>query len=416
MTDERSRAGTILGSLAFANIAAYAARNGLFNVYPDLRDKFGLQDAKLGFLATAFLLPHALATLLFGWAGDRFDRRRVIAVGLLIAAAAGAAGALATNTTELVISRVVVGLGTAAVVPVANTILGQVYEGPRKASRMAIFNLGLLFGAMVGFFAGEFGFPVVVVVLAVPCVVTAAVIVALPIPPRVAPPPISSASGSFAQNLGGFFHSARVLWRIRTLRWIMVSTTAMAFAAGGYVAWLIDFLERDKGMSKDAATTLLSVTVAGAVAGVVTGGRLADRLRTRLPTGRLLTIAIGMTAAMPCVVACLELPAGAGLYVAGIANLFFMSWYHAPMAVSVDDLAPPVHAAAAQGLVIFTMHLVGTAPSSYVLGVVSDHYSLATAMWVPLGFIAVAALAMFAATRTFAGDAHAAGKLRIASL
>jgi predicted MFS family arabinose efflux permease len=207
-----------------------------------------------------------------------------------------------------------------------------------------------------------------------------------------------------------------VLIRIRTLRWIMLSTTAMAFAAGGYNAWLIDFLERDKNMTKDAATKLLSVTIIGAVAGIVTGGRLADRLRTRLPTGRLLTIASGMVLAMPCVVACLQLPPGVALYVAGIANLFFMSWYHAPMAVSVDDLAPPVHAAAAQGLVIFTMHLVGTAPSSYVLGIISDHYSLYTAMWVPLAFIAVAALAMFAATRTFAGDARAAGKLRISSL
>src|SRR5882672_2228291 len=114
----RGRAAAILGCLATANLVAYAARNGLFAVYPDLRDTFGFKDAKLGLLATAFILPHALATLPFGWAGDRYDRRRVIALGMLLASIAGAAGALATSPATLVVSRVVVGLGTAAVVPV----------------------------------------------------------------------------------------------------------------------------------------------------------------------------------------------------------------------------------------------------------------------------------------------------------
>ena len=53
--------------------------------------------------------------------------------------------------------------------------------------------------------------------------------------------------------------------------------------------------------------------------------------------------------------------------------MFFISWYHAPMAATVDDLAPPGLAVAAQGLVIFTMHMLGTAPSSWVVGEISEH-------------------------------------------
>ncbi len=139
-----TKSGVILAVLALTNLVAYAARNSLFATYEDLRVRFALHDAKLGLLATAFLVPHAIATLVFGWAGDRFDRRRVIAVGMIFASLAGAAGVWATNTTELVISRAAIGLGTAAVVPVANSIIGQLYDGPKKASRMAVFNLGKL--------------------------------------------------------------------------------------------------------------------------------------------------------------------------------------------------------------------------------------------------------------------------------
>jgi predicted MFS family arabinose efflux permease len=205
-----------------------------------------------------------------------------------------------------------------------------------------------------------------------------------------------------------FVTEGRELLKIRTLRWLMVSTTAMAFASGGFMTWLIDFVEHDKGMSEGSATVLLSVSGVGAIAGIITGARLADRLRVATPAGRLWTIAIGMTCAVPCAAACIILPATPMLYVAGIANMFFFSWYHAPMAVSVDDLAPPARVAAAQGLTIFTMHLIGTAPAGYIVGLVADRSSLYTAMWVPAGALVVAAAAMVAATPSFRRDHEAA--------
>jgi predicted MFS family arabinose efflux permease len=402
----RSQKGPqILTVLALTNLIAYAVRNALFGVYPDLRAKFHVSDAALGLLTTAFLVPHAVATLPFGWAGDRYDRRRVIAFGLVIAAVASVASAIADDMTELAITRAVVGFGTAAVVPVANSILGQLYEGPRKASRIALFNLGLLFGGLLGFGAGIFvGFPGVVLVLAVPTAVLALGVLALPVPKHPAQHDTIPVARYLVRLWRVFLVEGKSLLRIRTLRWLIVSATFMAFAAGGFNAWLLDFLEVDKGMTKGDATTVLSVAMVGAVAGIVVGGRIADRLRTRIAAGRLWTIAIGMVLAIPCTVVCLQIAPGIGLYVAGTANFFFFSWYHAPIAASVDDLAPPAQTVAAQGLVIFMMHLLGTSSASYVVGLVSDRTSLYAAMWVPAGALVIAALAMIAATPSFARD------------
>jgi sugar phosphate permease len=121
-------------------------------------------------------------------------------------------------------------------------------------------------------------------------------------------------------------------------------------------------------------------------------------------SGRLWTTALGMLLAIPCTALCLEIAPGVGLYVAGTANFFFFSWYHAPTAATVDDLAPPALAVSAQGLVIFTMHLFGTAGASYVVGIVSDHSSLYTAMWVPAGALVLAALTTLCAIPSFAAD------------
>jgi predicted MFS family arabinose efflux permease len=408
----RSRSWQVLVALALTNLVSYAARNALFAVVPDLKAHYGISDAEVGFLQTVYMLPHAAATLGFGWAGDRFDRRRVIAYGMLLASAAGAAGALGESSLWLAATRALVGFGTAAVVPVANSILGQLYEGPAKASRLSIFNLGLFLGGVAGFAAGiGFGFPLVVVAVAIPGAVLALIVAVLPVPPHELQR--SAASGARHVSLFAvartFAADARVLLRIPTLRWVVASTISMAFAAGGYNAWLKEFLVRDKGMSEAAATALLSTALFGGLAGIITGGRVSDRLARRAVAGRLWTVVAGMSATVPCASFSIEAAPGLGLSAAGVATLFFISWYHAPMAATVDDLAPPGFTAAAQGLVIFSMHMLGTAPSSWIVGVISERASLYTAMWVLTCALVLAALCMMMATRTFARDRAAAG-------
>jgi MFS family permease len=401
------RSSQILVVLALTNLVSYAARNALFTVVPDLRARFAIDDAQIGLLQTVFMIPHAAATLPFGWAGDRYDRRRIIIAGMVLASLAGAAGALGRSYGGLAVSRALVGLGTAAVVPVANSILTQIFDGPHKASRLSIFNLGLFLGGVVGYGTGiAVGFPAVVIVLAVPGLVLAGLLGRLPVPSRGSLAHTSAVDlpAATLRMVAPFFADARALFAIRTLRWILLSATAMAFAAGGYNAWLKEFLTRDKGMSDAQAGVLLGFALVAGLAGILVGGRVADRLRARFASGRLWTIVIGMTLTIPCAILAIELPAGPGLYVTGAATMFFISWYHAPMAASVDDLAPQSKTVAAQGLVIFTMHILGTAPSSWVVGEVSERSNLSTAMWVPTIVLVAAALSMIIATTGFAAD------------
>jgi hypothetical protein len=170
-------------------------------------------------------------------------------------------------------------------------------------------------------------------------------------------------------------------------------------------------------MAKEDATSLLSLGLLGGLSGILVGAKLADHLRARIAAGRLWTIAIGMILTAPCAAAAILLPAGIPLYAVGVMTLFVMSWYHAPMAASVDDIAPPRLAVSAQGLVIFTMHLLGTAPSGWIVGLVSERSNLADALWVPTGALVLAAGCMAAATTSFAADsARARGTAVGASL
>jgi MFS transporter, Spinster family, sphingosine-1-phosphate transporter len=398
----RRYAWYVLGLLAFVNLLNYANRNLVPAVYGDLRARYALSDDELGLLGSVFMFAHAAATLPMGWAGDRRDRRMVIAGGLLLASAATALAAFTQHLGSLAGMRALAGLGTAAVVPVANSILGERFAGDRKASSLAVFNLGLFLGGVVGLsLGGALGFPVAFWVLAAPGAIAALLVARLGVPEHRGGPPL-------APDVRELIAGARLLLGRRTLRWLMGSTTCMAFASGGYLAWLLDFLEREKHLSKDAAVSLLVVAGVGGVAGILTGGRVADRLRQRRVHGRLIAIALGMSLTVPAALLCIYAEPGPLLYVGGVATLFFASWYHAPMAATVDDLAPAAQAATAQSLVIFTMHLVGTAPSSWVLGQVSMRADLTTAMLVATAMVALAALLIRAGFSSFASDAASA--------
>jgi MFS transporter, Spinster family, sphingosine-1-phosphate transporter len=178
----------------------------------------------------------------------------------------------------------------------------------------------------------------------------------------------------------------------------------MAFAAGGFGSWLQEFLVREKGMTKEAASSLLALALVGGLSGILAGARISDRLSARVAAGRMWTIVVGMAMTAPCAAAAILVPDGGLLYAIGVLTLFFISWYHAPMAATVDDLAPRRLAVSAQGLVIFTMHMLGTAPSSWIVGVISKESSIGVALWVPTGALLVAAACMAIATTSYATD------------
>ena len=73
-------------------------------------------------------------------------------------------------------------------------------------------------------------------------------ILALPVPPHREPPPERPGGGAtWRGSIPRFIADARGLLAIRTLRWVMLSATTMAFAAGGYAAWLKEFLDPRQG-------------------------------------------------------------------------------------------------------------------------------------------------------------------------
>ncbi len=390
----------VLALLASANFLNYGTRNVVFTMYDDLRGAFHFSNSELGLLGTVFMVGHALVSIPVGWAADRLDRRKTIAVGMLVWSTATLGAAVATGIGTLLVARLLAGIGTAACVPVANALLCDVFPAAGKARTVSIFNLGLFAGGAAGFALGALaGFPLAFVVIAAPGFALLILIWRLDVPGR------TREAAGLPVSLRAFVNDVGSLLAIPTMRWVLGGAVLMAFAAGGMLAWFADFVHKTKGMSLERATAVFGAcAVSGGLAGVVTGGIIGDRLQRRLPFGRMATMTIGFTAALPFGLAAIFVDGGPVFYAATWLTMFFITWYHGPMAAVVDDLVPEGRAATAQAAFIFTMHLVGTAPSSYAVGLLVNRVGVRYALLAPLVAVAAAALVVSLGFRHAARD------------
>ncbi|ASN05919.1 MDR family MFS transporter [Virgibacillus necropolis] len=82
---------------------------------------------------SAYLLTNAATVLIFGKLSDIFGRKPIFVVGVSIFIIGSICCGLSTSMLMLIISRFVQGLGAGAVMPIATTIVGDIYDKKERA-------------------------------------------------------------------------------------------------------------------------------------------------------------------------------------------------------------------------------------------------------------------------------------------
>jgi predicted MFS family arabinose efflux permease len=128
---------------------SYALRAIYAMIAPALIDEFGLSNAQLGSLSSAYFFAFALLQLPLGIWLDRFVSRRVDAVLLLVAATGCAVFALATNPTILWIGRALVGAGVSGALMCSLRAFRFWYVAERQQQLAAWMLMAGTMGALV---------------------------------------------------------------------------------------------------------------------------------------------------------------------------------------------------------------------------------------------------------------------------
>ena len=121
---------------------------------PVIRHNLHASISQLEWTVNAYTLTFAVLLLTGAALGDRFGRRRMFALGLLLFTSASAAAALSTSANSLDFARAVQGVGAAIVTPLPLTILSAAVPRERRGLALGIWGgiggLAIAIGPLVG--------------------------------------------------------------------------------------------------------------------------------------------------------------------------------------------------------------------------------------------------------------------------
>jgi EmrB/QacA subfamily drug resistance transporter len=109
------------------------------NALPTIRRDLHASLQTLEWTVNAYTLTFAVLLLTGAALGDRFGRRRLLAIGITLFTAASAAAALAPSATALVVARAVQGVGGAIVMPLTLTVISAAVPKEKRAQAIGIW-------------------------------------------------------------------------------------------------------------------------------------------------------------------------------------------------------------------------------------------------------------------------------------
>src|SRR3954470_16031186 len=147
MPDTSSRrrwAGLVFISVAVALIIVDST---IVNVaIPSIVDDLGLTSTQVQWVQEAYTLVFAALLLVFGSLADRFGRRRMMLIGVVIFALSSVACAFAPSGEVLILARLVQGVGGAMVLPTTLSLINATFRGRERGIAFAVW--GSVIGGM----------------------------------------------------------------------------------------------------------------------------------------------------------------------------------------------------------------------------------------------------------------------------
>ncbi|HON83881.1 MAG TPA: MFS transporter, partial [Caldisericia bacterium] len=159
--------------LFFTGIILNADQNVMSPSIQFIEDEFKIGDREIGIVGSAFTLVAAVVTLLWGYLTDKFSRKWLLVFAILLGEIPCLLTAFAQNYTQLLILRILTGIGIGGTVPVVFSIIGDLFTEKQRARAQAwydaIIAVGVIVGMVVaGFLAPIYGWRLPFIIVSVP--------------------------------------------------------------------------------------------------------------------------------------------------------------------------------------------------------------------------------------------------------
>ncbi|XP_078081297.1 protein spinster homolog 1-like isoform X2 [Mustelus asterias] len=383
----RARSYTVVFILFLINLLNYMDRFIVAGVLGEIQDYFKINDTLAGLLQTVFICSYMILAPLFGYLGDRYNRKILMSIGILIWCVVTLAGSFTTQSYfwALVVSRAFVGIGEASYSTIAPTIIADLFVGDKRTFMISIFyvaipvgsGLGYILGSGVMKLTGNWHWSMRVT----PCMgllIFIFLIIFVPEPPR----------GASEDHIDT--PSSRTSWKedlkYLSTNWSFIlssfGTASVSFTTGALGFWAPIFLLRARGLDGSPVHTASSqdslifgaITCVTGFIGIGMGAVSSKFLKKKIPQADPVICAIGMLSSSPCLFLAIVLAKHSIIltYVFIFLAEIFLALNWAIVADILLYIVIPTRRSMAEAVQITVCHVLGDASSSYIIGAISD--------------------------------------------
>lgn len=287
-------AGALVAFMWFAYFLNYCDRQAVFAMFPSLRADLKMTDEQLGLVGALFLWVYAFGCPVSGYLGDRFSKRLLVVLSLVVWSIVTIGTGLVATGAMMLAMRAAMGVSESLYMSSAVALTAGAYSAAQRSRAVSLLMTGQIAGTVAGSWFGGWmadrgewrgAFFILGAV---------GVLYALPyfafLRKVGEPAPEPGARFSFAS-----------LGRSRTFLLLCLVFPVFVFGLWLLYGWLPAFLHDKFALNQaDAAFNATAFLQTATFVGVLAGGLIADALYHHIKAARLWLVVGGLALSAPC--------------------------------------------------------------------------------------------------------------------
>ncbi len=410
-TVTKTRAWFAFAMIFLLMMSDYIDRQIIVSLFPHLKEEWGLSDKQLGGLVSVISVVVAVGSIPVALLADRFGRVKSIFVMASVWSMATISCMFARNYAQLFAARAVVGLGETGYGSVGSALINALFPKRLHATLLGAFFAASSFGAVLGVVLGgviaeHWGWRAAFGAVGFPGLVMALLFLLVPDYKNVVVkmrPTIDS-----TKPKAHLMRMLTTLSRGPTMLMLCIAGSFQMILVSTMWSWMPSYLNRYQGMTAGNAAKYAALLVLCGACGAMFWGWVADRVGRRRMSNKLVMLCFTTVITALLFMLAFTLPLShSAQYIMILFAGFSMTCTVGVSVSAVLDITHPGLRSTGAAVHAFAINLFGLAVGPFLSGVISDMWSLQTAMAVvpAVGFLA--AIFYWKASRTYEADAAA---------
>ena len=374
----------------------YIDRMVVTSMFTHIEHDWGITHTQSGLLVSSVYWAIVILSFPVSLLVDRWSRAKTIGVMAVLWSLATALCALTGNFVQLLLARMLIGIGEAGYAPGGTAMISGLYPVNKRARMMGIWNASIPLGSAIGVLLGgiiaaKLGWKHAFGLVALPGFIVAVLFYFVKDYKTVDLSFFDKDSNKIKMErkdlVKEFITKPSVIFTYFGMAAVVFVTTAM-------ITWLPTYFEKVRGISAETAGKMASSVMVLALIGAPLGGFLTDFWRRTRPNARMLFPAITTVISAVILFVALTMFKGTGQYITLLVFGVFITAFLAGAISVTQDVIHPGLRATSYAIAVVVQNLLGSSMAPIVLGKIYDLSNIQTALSI-LPFVLLVGSALF---------------------